>query len=253
MDGFLIRERYKVVRTVCRQGDYAAVEAVDIQSRALPTLLLNLYEGEELRRYGRVYAQLRPDSCPAFQGVFLEGETLAAVFVPGSGTPIDQVFYKGDGWSWRERLYYAEGVLHRALLLCDLPPEVGCAALLSDNLLVDRGDRRVEVRFLVPPMGELNSRELALLAGDQLKKILPPHLAMPQAQGELLAELERGTFSGLPALYACWRRLQPDIQAGYEAYDGLNLFQKFFFLVKRRLLAGKRGGGKWCRGKRQSD
>lgn len=253
MDGFLIRERYKVVRTVRQQKDYAAVEAVDIQIRELPTLLLNLYEGDLLRRYGRLYAQIGPGICPAFQGAFLEGETLVAAFQNGSGTPIDQVFFQGDSWDWQERLYYAEKLLHRALLLSDLPPEIGCAALLSDNLRVDRTDRRVDVCFLAVPLGEMNSRELALLAGDQLKKILPRRLAMPEAQRALLARLEAGTFSSMAALYADWRRSQPDIRAGYEQYDKMNVFQKVFFLAKRWLINRKRGGRKWGCGKRESD
>ena len=56
MDGILIRERYKVVQVLWRAENYAAVEAVDIQERENPTLLMNLYGGELLHRYGEIYA-----------------------------------------------------------------------------------------------------------------------------------------------------------------------------------------------------
>lgn len=96
MNTVLIRERYKVVRVLYSEPDYAFVEAVDIQERETPTRQINLYEGELLHRYGRLCAGIDPADCPAFQGMFLCGDTLAAVFEDCEGKTIDQVFYKGD-------------------------------------------------------------------------------------------------------------------------------------------------------------
>ena len=47
--------------------------------------------------------------------MFLDGESLTAVFSPCRGTEIDRVFYKGDSHPWRERMDFAELVLHEAL------------------------------------------------------------------------------------------------------------------------------------------
>ena len=137
MNTVLIRERYKVVRVLYSEPDYAFVEAVDIQERETPTRQINLYEGELLHRYGRLCAGIDPADCPAFQGMFLCGDTLAAVFEDCGGVPIDQVFYKGDRWPLADRLEFAELVLHRALEMANLPPEISCAAMLSENLCVD--------------------------------------------------------------------------------------------------------------------
>ena len=134
MNTVLIRERYKVVRVLYSEPDYAFVEAVDIQERETPTRQINLYEGELLHRYGRLCAGIDPADCPAFQGMFLCGDTLAAVFEDCGGVPIDQVFYKGDRWPLADRLAFAELVLHRALEMANLPPEISCAAMLSENL-----------------------------------------------------------------------------------------------------------------------
>lgn len=105
MDALLVRERYKVVRVIDSREDYAFAEAVDILDRETGSCLLNLYEGPLLRRYLPCFDHLK--GCAAFQAMFLEGESLVAVFRDCSGTPIDQVFYLGDDHSWRDRLYYA--------------------------------------------------------------------------------------------------------------------------------------------------
>ena len=69
--------------------------------------------------------------------------------------------------------------------MANLPPEVSCAALLSDNLMVDVPERRVRVRYLLRPTEALEPRELALLAGDQVRKILLPGLRAPDTQLEV--------------------------------------------------------------------
>ena len=88
MDTVLIRERYKVVQVLWSEPDYALVEAVDIQERETPSRLINLYEGRLLHRYGRICADIRPEECPAFRGMFLCWDTLAVVFDSCGGASI---------------------------------------------------------------------------------------------------------------------------------------------------------------------
>ena len=153
MDTLLIRERYKVVQVLETRENYAFAEAVDILDREKSSYLLNIYEGPLLRTYLPCFDQL--DACPDFQGVFLEGESLVAVFRYRAGTPIDQVFYRGDRHDWRSRLEYAQQLLHQVLNMADLPAQVSCAALLSENVLVNENSRDVSLRFQVPPMEEM--------------------------------------------------------------------------------------------------
>ena len=96
METMLICERYKVVRVIARRSDYALLEAVDISDRETPTCLLNLYEGELLRKYARICSGIRKEDCPAFRGMFLERGTLVAVFDYSTGEPIDNLFCRGD-------------------------------------------------------------------------------------------------------------------------------------------------------------
>ena len=56
--------------------------------------------------------------------MFLEGESLAAVFRYRAGPSIDQVFYRGDQHLWRDRLAYAQELLHQVLNMADLPAQV---------------------------------------------------------------------------------------------------------------------------------
>lgn len=233
METILIRERYKIVRVLYRVEDYILAEAVDIQDRETPVCLINLYGGKLLHRYGRIYADLEAGRCAAFQRMFLENNTLVAIFSDSKGIPIDRVFYKGDKWNWPERLEYAELLLHAALLLEELSPEIGCAALRSENVLFPAYRKAVELRFAVVPMEEMNRRELALMAGDQLRKILPGKLTAPDEELAFLRQIPY--YPSMVALYSAWREAKGQIQAGYEAWEKEKLVKKGLTLLKRAL------------------
>ena len=155
METVMVRGRYKIVRVLEAGDDYAFAEAVDITERETPVRLLNIYEGAWLPIYARLFSEIK--DCPAFCEAFLAEESLTAVFRPCGGVPIDRFFYRGADWSWRDRLAFAEQLLHQALLLADLPPAVGCAALLADNVRVDAGEKRIALRFRIHPMEEMNA------------------------------------------------------------------------------------------------
>lgn len=233
MDGILIRERYKVVQVLERAGDYAAVQAVDIQDRETPSRLINLYGGALLHQYGAVYAGV--EDCPELKGLLLEEGTLAAVFSVGRGTPIDRLFYRGDRWSWAERLAVAQQVMHRALTLANLPPEISCSAFCGDNLLLDPEEGRVELCFRVRPMGELPPRELTLLAADQVKKILPRRWSSCDRQLALLDRLDRGDFLSIVPMYAWWREELAGMEEEFAALARRNPVSRFAFLLWKNL------------------
>lgn len=229
MDTMLVRERYKVVQVLDVRENYAFAEAVDILDREKNSCLLNIYEGPLLRAYLPCFDRL--DACPDFQGVFLEGESLAAVFRYRAGPSIDQVFYRGDRHPWRERLAYAQELLHQVLNMADLPAQVSCAALLSENVLVDERNREIHLRFQVAPMEEMNGRELVYLACDQLRKILLPHFSAPREQLEFLDLLEEGGCTTAVQLYSLWRERQPVIQEAYEKLEKRNFFRRWCALL----------------------
>ena len=232
METMLVRERYKVVRVLWSETDYALAEAVDIQDRETPACLLNFFEGEQMARYGRLCSAVRQEDCPALRGLFLENDTLVAVFDPCSGEEIDRVFHRGDRWEWRDRLDFAQLVLHQALSMANLPPEISCAAMLSDNLRIDVEKRRVSVRYMLRPAPELGPRELPLLAGDQVKKILPRRRTALEAEWAFRDELEQGLFHSVVALYARWREAQRDIRQQQEEFEAKNLVSRGLTLLK---------------------
>ena len=242
MDTLLIRERYIVVQVLETRENYAFAEAVDILDREKNSYLLNIYEGPLLRIYLPCFDQLR--TCPDFQGVFLEGESLVAVFRYRTGTPIDQVFYRGDKHDWSSRLEYAQQLLHQVLNMADLPHQVSCAALLSENVLINENSQALSLRFQVAPMEEMNGRELVYLACDQLYKILLPRFSTPLAQLELLDQLDEGTCTTAVQLYSLWREREPELRAAYEALEKKNFFRRWCSLawgrVKRRFAKRKR-------------
>ena len=107
MDTVMVRERYKIVRVLEAENDYAFAESVDITERETPVRLLNIYEGEWLPVYARIFSDLQ--DCPAFCEAFLVEDSLVAAFLPCRGVEIDRVFYRGADWSWRDRLDFASG------------------------------------------------------------------------------------------------------------------------------------------------
>ena len=232
MDAILVRERYKVVRVPDCREHYAFAEAVDILDRETGSCLLNLYEGPLLRQYLPCFDQL--NGCPAFQSMFLDGESLVAVFHDCGGVPIDQIFYLGDRHSWRDRLYYAGQLFQQVLNLADLPPEVACALLLSENVRVDTVDRSIALRFHAIPLEGMNRREVAYLAGDQIRKILRPRLSSPREELALLDALEEGSCTGPVQLYALWRTYGESIQAAYEALEKKNFVRRWCSLLVGR-------------------
>ncbi len=237
----LVRERYKVVRVLEVQEDYVFAEAVDILDREQRTCLLNIYGEPRLRTYLSCFDRLR--SCPAFQGMFLEGESLVTVFEDCQGRPIDQVFFRGAAMDWHTRLDYAGQLLHKALNMADLPPEVSCAAMLSENVLIAEHSNEVRLRFKVVPMEGMNPRELVYLTGDQLGKILLPQFSTPMEQLDFLDELRRGECATIVQLYSLWRERRAQIQAAYEGLAAKNFVHRWVSLLwgrLKRIMSGAR-------------
>ena len=233
MDAMVVRERYKVVRVPDSRDNYAFAEAVDILDREMSGCLLNLYEGPLLRQYLPCFDRLK--GCAALENVFLDGESLVAVFQDCGGIPIDQFFYKGDRHSWQDRLYYAGQLCREVLNLSDYPPEVACALLLSDNVRVDQTNRQICLRFHAIPMEEMNPRETAYLAGDQLFKILRPRLSSPREELDFLDELDQGVCTSPVQLYALWKYRGQKIQAAYEALERKNVVRRWCSLLVGRV------------------
>ncbi len=243
MGSLLIRERYKVVAVAAMQPGYALLEAVDITDRETPSCLLNLYEGELMHRYGKICTGIRKEDCPALRGMFLEKGTLVAAFDCSGGESIDRLFYRGDSWSWQERLHYAGLVLHKALSMANLPPEAACAALLSDHLLFDLPNDRVDIRWELTPMEDMNPREAALLAADQVRKLLPRRLKSGPEELRFLDKLEEGLFPNVVALYGCWREAEKAIREEREAFEEKNFIRRGLILLGRMIRRSVARGG----------
>ena len=173
--------------------------------------------------------------------MFLEDESLVTVFEDCQGRPIDQVFFRGAAMDWRLRLDYAGQLLHKALNMADLPAEVSCAAMLSENVLIAENDHEVRLRFQVVPMEGMDPRELVYLTGDQLGKILLPQLSTPVEQLDFLDELRRGECATIVQLYSLWRKRRGQIQAAYEGLEAKNFVHRWASLLWGRIKRSIRG------------
>lgn len=233
MDSILIRERYKVIRVLEVRKNYVFAEAVDILDRERSQYFLNIYEGAALKVYLPCFDSLR--SCPDFLGMFLEEGSLVTVFKTCRGMPVDKVFCRGKPYGWKTRLEYAELLLQEALKLADAMPEVSCAAMLSENVLIDTDNGRVKLRFKVPPMEGMDERELVCLTVDQLNKILLSDSETAIAQLDFLEIASNGSCLNVVRLYGLWREWKDRIQEEYEQLDKKNFISRRLSLLIGRV------------------
>ncbi len=242
----LIKSRYKVTHIQYAQEQYAALLAVDVESRDKEEYLLNVYEGDLVKLYVDRFDRLR--HCQEYQGMFMDQGALVAAFRACGGTPVDQVFYKGAEIDWETRVAFAQELFHLGLCVSDYPPEIGCAIFLSENLRLWPKEKQLAVNYQIRPLKGMNQRELAYLVMDQVKKALLWRYSSPKAEIQFLESLESQVFPTAVALYSHWMEAKAGIVADYEklyAKPGLQRALYLFFqnVLRwgKRIWKGKRG------------
>lgn len=236
MQAILIRSRYKVTYVAHAQEDYAALLAVDVESRDKREYLLNVYEGGLIKAYIGSYDRLR--HCPQYHGIFMDRGSLVAVFDAVGGEPIDKVFYRGAKISWEKRLAFAQELFELGLRISDFPAEISCAALLSENLRLFPQEERIALQYQIRPMDGMNPREAAFLLIDQAKKILLRRFDSPEAEIRFLESLDNQVFASPVALYRHWTAHREAITADYQALYAKVALQRCLYLIFRNLLRG---------------
>ena len=93
--------------------------------------------------------------------------------------------------------------------------------------------KKTELRFLVVPMKGMSVREAALLAGDQVKKILPRRWSSRPTELKFLDSVERGEYRTPASLYAAWKAARGSIEKEYEKWENTGLLMKIWSAVKR--------------------
>lgn len=229
MKSLLIKERYKVLCVLYAQESYAALQAVDIQSREKKLCLLNVYEGAYLKRYIRCFHDLH--NCDGYLDMFIWEDSLITVFEYRKGRSIDQVFFKGATVEWRFRLKAAQALFHQALVMSCFPPEISCAAMLSDNIQVFPEEENVSVNYAVLPLEEMNERELIFLLTDQIQKILINRWESPKSERRFVRELCSGNEHSMVAVYGKWIAAEPEIRAEYERIESKGALSKALSLL----------------------
>jgi hypothetical protein len=238
----LIRARYKVTGVLRAEEAYAALRAVNIESGGAREYLLNVYEGAQARRYASCFDHLRrsPELCE----VFVTDGALISVFSYTDAPDIDRMFYKGAPVGWRERVNYAQLLLHLALSVSDYPAEIACAAFYSGNLIPLPKEGALAVNFAVSP-APANTRELMYLLTDQIKKVFLRRFGSPSAELDFTEELESWRYDTVGKIYSRWQEVKRAIEEEYEALERMNALKRTIKLalaaLQRRVV--KRKGG----------
>jgi len=239
----LINSRYKVTRILYAEPDYAALQAVDIESREKTEYLLNVYEGALGRHYADCFDRLQ--YCPEYIDMFLTGGALVAVFKLNTFADIDSYFFKGADIPPETRVGYAQELFHLALCVFDFPPEISCAVLYSRNLRMQPADAALTANYMIAPLSGLragpNNREFFYLLYDQVKKIFLLRFTSENAECELLEDirvmLAQGGNISMSALYVHWLGAREKILEQIKITAEMNPVERFghfaFLYLKR--------------------
>lgn len=230
----LIKNRYRVTRTLCAQQDYAALLAVDIEDAENAQALVNVYEGDVRKRYVDCLSAL--SGVPEFRQLTVDRGSLCAFFEYHSGPNIDDVFHKGAKYDWQTRCYYAGELFHLALRLSQTVPEAGCAAFLSENLIPRLSEERLLVNYVMAPVNYSSHREMVFLLIDQVKKVLLTRWDSAPKEVEFTTVLSLSEFPSVTALYSFWLAYEKAIRAQYTAIDKKSKFHKFFYYLIQNVL-----------------
>lgn len=224
---FIVKSKYRVVRVLTAQRDYAALEAVNIEERNNTEVLLNVYEGESKKRYIRLFSAFT--GCRDFVECFISDESFVAAFKLTEGDEIDEVFNLDSKFSPEDRIYYADRLLGELLRISDLPYDISCSVMLSENILFDLGSRDVRFRWRIEPLPEANERELNCLVGDQLDKIFPRRVCSADSERRFIDTLKSGKFTSFSALYSYWLEEKTRIEDEYRMIGQKNAIAKYIY------------------------
>ena len=236
MDAILIKSRYKVTQVLYVEQDYAALLAVDIESRDKSEYLLNVYEGALAKRYAGVYSSFK--HCPEYVSMFLADSALVAVFKYKRAQDIDDVFFKGAAIDWKTRLQYAQLLFHLALSVSDFPPELACAAFLARNQKILSNDMKLFINYIASPIEGAGSRELIFLLTDSIRKVLIRRFYMSRLERNLIAQIESGALASVTTIYSAWQEAYDKLTKEYEKVWGKSALSRFMHFAKSRI-----GGG----------
>lgn len=225
----IVKSRYKVTRVVYAETGYAALEAVNIEERGNPEVLLNVYEGEARKRFIRWFDSY--SRCADFIECFISGESFVVAFRLNSGEAIDEVFYLDSKHTPEERILYADRLLTELIKIADIPYDISCPAMLSDNILLNLKDHAVSFRWQLRPLAETNERELICLTTDQLEKILIKRISAADSERDFMDELNSGKIVNMSALYSLWLDKKPVIEEEYKLINGKNFFSRWIYLL----------------------
>lgn len=209
-EGVLIRGRFKVIQELRNERGFSAVLAVDILEREQPLRLLNVYNGMAVRQVVPAFQSLK--NCPEYVTYMLDGDSLITVFRYVEGEPIDRLFHEKANIDWSIRLLYADQLFHLGLTVSDYPPEIGCGAFYSENLLVRPADEKLAVCYVLPAKEGLDKKKLMSLLIEQANKILPERWNAVPAEKEFMERLNAGEWKDPVRLYAAWREVMPQIE-----------------------------------------
>jgi len=233
VDAILIKSQYKVTQVLHVQDRYAALLAVDIVSRDNNEYLLNVYEGALGKQHADLYERLL--HCPEYIGMFLSDGALVAVFKHKRAPDIDEVFFKGAEIDWKMRIHYAQLLFHHALSVSDFPPEIGCAAFKSENLMILRNDMKIAVNYVVAPIDGANSREMIYMLADNICKVFARRFYMSNAELDFIERLETGTYRSMTVLYSEWQIVMAALTGEYEKVSNMNALRRALHFVFKRL------------------
>ncbi len=227
----LIRERYKVECTLRESPNYAALRVVDIEERDKNTYLLNVYSGDKIKKYVKIFHNLK--NCPEYKGSFAENGKFYAVFSYEVGENIDSVFRPKALLEEDYRFCSVDQILNRGLESESYPDDMKCSVICHCNFQVKQASKKIEMNFFVDP-AIYNENYIDILISES-RKMLPKTFTEPIEERKFFLLLKRRPAADAIELYARWKKAFPLIDAEYKRQIRMPLIERIFAIIMKNI------------------
>ncbi len=225
----LIQERYKIEYKLKESRDYEAYRAVDIEDREKKVYILNVYSGENVKKYVKLFHDLK--NCPEYKGEFVIGSKLAAVFEYKTGEELNNIFKKKAMLSQDYRFKSVEQILNIGLIAESFPELLKKSMVEYRNFQVKQTSERIDMNFMIDP-NSYSDDYLDVLT-DAIRRMLPKSFSEPIEERRFFLSLKRKPVKDGIELYSRWKKAFPAIRKEYDQQISLGIIERVFSLIAK--------------------
>ena len=223
----LIQGKYKIECTLRASEDYVAYRAVDIEDREKKSVILNVYSGQYVKEFVKVFHDL--GNCGDYKGMFLYDGKIASIFKWNTGENFSQIFKKKADLSIEYRMKSGDQLFHIGLLVDSYPEEIRRSVLCDDNFRVKQASEEIVLNFLISP--DKKHVSVAKVIESKVRTVFPRGFTVPIVQREFFLSLEEKPPEDGKELFERWREYKEPIADAWKKSMKRGSIERFFEII----------------------